>query len=244
MYRYRFIVYLILFSLLNIFISFSQQDAKEIVEKSVKAYGGFNKLTQWKTMVLKGVIISDRSEAIKMKGALTRYTVKPDKLRIDQDFTAFEPNAEIRSYIYNNDQAWAIANLIPFYSNNYKPSMKAALDRVDGMAFYLKKSKSLLLLPEQIINNKPEHVIESITENDTTFLYIDKKTYFLVQDSLKNTKMLYSSFKKFDGIYYPTAYDQVVYTPQRMVVNKFKIDKVQYNVKIDPKLFEEEKQKK
>jgi hypothetical protein len=238
-----FFLYIILILLIFTNCSFAQT-AKEILQKSVNAHGGLEKLTNWKSMKLTGEIIMDQTKAIKMRGTLSRVAVKPDKLRIDQDFTAFEPNNVFRTYIYNKDEGWAIINLIPYYSDSYKSSLKTTLDKSDGVAYYLKNSLALNLKQETKINGKSLYVLESVQEKDTSYLFIDKNKYFLVRDSLRNVTMVYNEFKDVDGAIIPVKYDQIVYSPQRIATHKFKIDKAEFNTDIDPTIFEEEKPKK
>jgi hypothetical protein len=218
----------------------SAQTAKEILEKSVKAHGGLDKLTNWKNLKTTGEMVFDQSDAIKMRGALSRIFVKPDKARIDQDFTAFEPNNLFRTLIYNNDQSWSITNLIPNYSNMYKNTLKSTLDKADGIAYYFNKSISVNLKPESNIEGRPVYVLESIQVNDTSYLFIDKNTYLLVRDSLRNVSMVYIDFKNVNGVIIPEKFNQIVYSPQRVAVNKYKLDVIEFNTEIDPAIFEEE----
>jgi hypothetical protein len=243
MLKFTTIFLMIISFIFNASLSFSQYTAKEIVEKSVKAHGGIKKLTEWKTLSTKGEIILDQSPSIKMRGSVERYFIKPGKMRLDQDFTAFEPNNVFRTYILNNGQGWAITNLIPNYAPHWTQNLKLTLEKADGMAYFLLKSRQLNLLLETTINGKPVYFIESVMEKDTTYLFIDKKSFLLLADSLRNTKMVYSVYKKFSGVMHPVSYEQIVYSQDRITVNKFKTMKVIYNSLIDTSLFEEEKPK-
>lgn len=238
----RLVMFFIICFLMVMTAGYSQQpmSPEEIMARSVARHGG-DALTDWKTMVIKGEV-NQPDGNIRFRGEYLLYAQKPDKLRVERDLTKFERGRFFLSYIYNNGQGWILRNLIPSYRKEYAKLLKRWLDSCDGIAYFANSADTLTLKLEETVNGKQAYVITAVIGDDTTTLYIDKESFYLIQEEYDNVKRLYSEFKKFGNTVHATHIDEITTGRRTMEIN-FIYNTIEYNVPIDQELFEEDKPK-
>lgn len=212
--------------------------AGDIIAKSVERHGG-EALTDWETMVIEGEV-NQRDNRLRFRGEYLLFARKPDKLRIERDLTKYERGRYFFTYIYNNGVGWSIRNLIPSYSGRYAEQYKRWLDKCDGIAYYAQNAEALILKPEETVNGKPAYVITAAVGNDSTNLYIDKKSFYLVQETYGSVKRVFSDFKKFGKTVHAARIDEITTSRRSANEDNFIYYSIEYNVPIDPLLFEED----
>jgi hypothetical protein len=156
--------------------------ARILLEKSSKALG---ENRPWTTRVEKGLHIAWNTEGWgTLKADYTRSVKKPDKLKIDQDNSAYD-HPFFRMYYYNGGDAWYMTNLIPGRNPQVTANMKALVERVDGIAYYLAACDTFFgvaqvpgdsLLPGQGLARAG-----CVLRGDTTLFDVDAKTHILAR---------------------------------------------------------------
>lgn len=243
MFKIKFVLLISIFYTASLF---SQNTGKEIVEKCIQYCGGMNKLTGWKSLTFEGELTRDFGpDWGRLRGKVNRYIIKPDKYREDQDFSYFDRHPISITAILNGDEGWVITNLVPAYNPRYAAVFKRTLSIMEGIAIYYKNASSLTLKQDDIVDKKPVYTIEAIINTDTSYLYIDKKDFLLIKSTIRTQTMLFTDYKKYNGILFPTKVRTIVKTPEGdREVYFYDIKKFEIDVPIDQTLFEEEKPKK
>jgi hypothetical protein len=108
--------------------------AKAILEKASQALG---EKEAWKTRVERGLFIEWDTEGWgTLRAAYTRYIEKPDKMKIDQDNSAYD-HPFFRTYYYNAGEGWAVVNLTVRQNPQLTANLRATIEKADGVSYYL-----------------------------------------------------------------------------------------------------------
>ncbi len=213
------------------------QTADEIVARSVDAHGG-EALTHWSSMVAKGEV-HEKDGRLWFNGELIVYVQKPDKIRIERDLTKFERGRFFTSEIYNGGKGWILRNLIPYYRDELASEYKAKLDRCEGVAFHANHADSLTLAGEEEVEGKPAYVIEALSGEIKSTLYIDKESFYLVKEAYNNVTLHYSDFKELGNAIRAGKVVEIT-EGQRTVEVTYTYNTIELDTDIDPTLFEED----
>jgi len=234
--------------------------ADEIVGKSLKAHGG-EALSGWETMVCKGDV-SMFYYGSYFRGEFKSFAQKPDKIRVERNMTKFQPGMPWDyTYIYNGEAGWTFINLVPQYNPVIGLINKRYIEPCFGISYYKNNSDKLILKPEgtavYVLDGDtvktPAHIVSAVIESDTTKLYFDKNNFHLIQEDYRITyapgrsfplKRVYKDFKKFGDVIFAAL--RIEYSPGQSSSRgvKFVTKSIDCNVKFDPALFDELKQKK
>jgi outer membrane lipoprotein-sorting protein len=115
--------------------------AKSMLEKASLALGE-NKT--WTTRVEKGLFIEWDTEGWgTLRADYTRSISKPDKMKIDQDNSAYD-HPFFRTYYYSGGDAWAMVNLTVRQSPQITANLKTVIEKADGIAYYLARCDTFL----------------------------------------------------------------------------------------------------
>ena len=121
-----------------------ESGAKALLERASKALGEDK---AWTTRLEQGLHIAwDTPGWGTLKADYTRAVKKPDKLKIDQDNSAYD-HPFYRMYYCNGGDAWYVVNLNIGRSPNVTANMISLLERVDGLAFYLSACDTFFAAP-------------------------------------------------------------------------------------------------
>jgi hypothetical protein len=222
--------------------------AREILARSLAAHGG-EALSRWSTLTIKGTVVMN--DGTDYDAAYLLLVQKPGKVRLEQDMTAAGGRL-FYEYFLNSGVAWSRRNLIPGPGD--LAQMNRLLHRCDGIAYYAQRADRLVLKEDGAaeIREKqgkageksgvsiPSYVVEAAVGEEKTELYIDKKTYYLVQEKYDNRTQIYSDFKKFGSVVLPSRIWEIVSAQRGERVLPITCRSVEYDVPIESWLFEED----
>jgi len=220
------------------------QTAEEIVNRSVEAHGG-SALTDWNTMIIQGeTTFPDIGRMFRAEYLL--FAEKPGKVRVEKDLTKFEHGRLFYTYIYNNGTGWMQRNLKPAYSNEFHSQHERLFNQCEGIAYYANNAQ-LRLKSEAEADTVGVYVIEAVVDNDTTQLYIDPDSFYLVQEkfsystrgrSVAKTRK-FSEFKKFGNIILPVKTVEI-FSGEPPTIFTTTYNSVEFDQPIEAWMFEED----
>jgi hypothetical protein len=213
--------------------------AKSLLEKASKALGEDK---PWTTRVEHGLQIAWNTEGWgTLKADYTRSIKKPDKLKIDQDNSAYD-HPFFRAYYYNGGDAWSMVNLNSGRNPQVTANMKTLLDRVDGVAFYLAACDTFFTAPaapgDTLLSGAGLLRAGCVLRGDTTLFDVEAKTHLLNRRiENKGTRVsIFEDYRKDDGRMVPfhvTVYDAGKKT------NEFVWEEIKFDGTLDDAIFEE-----
>ena len=228
-----------------------EMSPKDIVSRSVQAHGG-DKLTSWKSMTIKGTV--DMSDGITFRAAYRVFAKAPGKLRVEKDMTVVRGGRYFYEYFLNNGTAWSRRNLVPERSN--LEEMKRWMNQCYGIAHYADKAESLVRKEDAVVEwrektdlqsneykvvaTRPAYVIAALIGRETTDLYIDKESFYFLQEVAGRSKRVFWDFKKFGDVTMPTRLLEIVAGSQREQITPFTYESVKFNIPIEDWLFTED----
>ena len=233
-----FILLLLLFGT-NIYLY--SQDLDEVLHNFYRVIG-LEKYDQIKTQVIHGKIIIPQLGS--EMPVLTRIK-RPGKIRTEM---ALQGQTIIQAY--NGESGWMIYPIDnPDPQDLAGPELENLIGRgdIDGPLYKWKEmGHSLEYLGVEKMNDSEVYKLKlTKTNEDIIFYYIDKKSYLIlkqttvaiVMGSHTESSILYSDYKKINGIIYPYRIDiEMMGYPAKML-----IDTVEFNIELDDQLFERPK---
>lgn len=160
-----------------------KEDAATVVDRSLKALGGRDALTGWKTQVSKGLMKTNRPGWGDLQADCTYLVEKPGKIVLDQDYSVFDHPFFFR-YTYNDGDAWVMVNLGIRQNPRYTEMLADVLEKIDGFAYYAGHCDTLYAVPDTIPLALPDSIgagtgfdrIAFVEGADTVYYDIDRKT--------------------------------------------------------------------
>lgn len=218
------------------FTMIKAQTADEIVNKSIDAMGGKDKLDQVKT-----VIVNNTTEAMGNQGPSTTQIINGKAYRLD-----FEISGQKSTQVFTDKGGWQINPFMgattaqPIPDEIYKQS-KGQLYFTGPLYNYAARGNKIELLGKDGNNYKLK-----ITNADSveTIAYIDATTYYMTKITRQASMMgqnleltvSFSNYKVTDlGITIPFT-TEINYGGQFLITNN--INKIEFNKTIDPAVFE------
>jgi hypothetical protein len=223
-------------------------DAKGMAERSVKALGGLEKATGWKTSVSKGQMMTNWPGWGDLTADCTYFIQKPDMMVLDQDYSVYDHPFFFR-YTYNAGEAWVMVNLSVRQNARYTAQLEKGLKTVDGIAYYLENADTLYIEPDVEPDSLLADVvftrIAAIEGADTVFFDLDNKTWLPVRSLDKGDQgewnhNIYDDFRPVNG--YLVPFHETTYvngTKNREMTWQT----IEYNVEIDKAEFEKNRPK-
>jgi hypothetical protein len=215
--------------------------AKALVAASVKAMGGEKKARSWKTMTEKGQLVAHWEGWGELHSNYTREVTKPDKMKIDQDFTAYD-HPFFFTYYYNGGDVWAVVNLGVRQNERYTKRLTKNMRTVDGMAYYLADCDTFYLVTDvaddSLVAAAGIDRVGVVDQGDTVLFDLNKKTHLPVRriEDRGSVQVLFSDYRKTKGLMLP--YTRTVYQ-EGAVTEEQKLDEIVFDQKIDDAIFEE-----
>jgi hypothetical protein len=158
--------------------------AREIVVRSVKAAGGEKKARNWTTRVDRGHMVAYWPGWGELHANYTRWVKKPDKMKIDQDFTAFD-HPFFFTYYYNAGDVWAVVNLGARQNERYTKRMTKNIRTADGLAYYAAECDTFWLVTDvaddSLVAASSIDRVGIVDQGDTVHFDFDKKTHLPVR---------------------------------------------------------------
>ncbi len=215
--------------------------AKELIAASVKAMGGEKKARGWTTMTEKGQLVAHWEGWGELHANYTREIKKPDKMKIDQDFTAYD-HPFFFTYYYNGGEVWAVVNLGTRQNERYTQRMTRNMRTVDGMAHYLADCDTFYVAADvaddSLVTASSIDRVGIVDRGDTVLVDLDRKTHLPVRriEDRGAVQVLFGDYRETKGIKIPfrrTVYQEGALTEEQ------KLDEIVVDGKIDDAIFEE-----
>lgn len=155
--------------------------AKKLLLESLETMGG-EKVAGWETRVEKGLLTAHWEGWGTLRADCGRWVKKPDKMKIDQDFSTYN-HPFFFAYYYNGGEVWAMVNLGVRQHPRYTARMTDAMNKVDGLSYFVSECDTFFLVSElpgdSLISAADIERVGVVDDGDTVFVDIDRKTRFL-----------------------------------------------------------------
>ena len=217
----------------------ARDSAKSVLEEASKTLG---ESKPWTTRVEHGLQIAWNTEGWgTLKADYTRSVKKPDKLKIDQDNSAYD-HPFFRAYYYNGGDAWSMVNLNSVRNPQVTANLKTLLERVDGIAFYISACDTFFTVPrippDSLLSGTGLLRAGCVLKGDTTLFDLDAKTHVLKRRIENKGARVYilEDYRKVQGrriSFHITVYDAGKKT------NEFLWKEITFDAKLDDAMFEE-----
>lgn len=214
---------------------------KALVSKSVKALGGAKRATAWTTRTEKGLFQTTWPGWGDLNAACTRLVKKPDKLKIDRDFSAYD-HPFFQTYFYNAGEAWMIINLNTRQYPTLASNLQEYLETVDGLPYYYTACDTFFLetvIPDDsLFAGSTLDRVGLIHEGDTIFYDLGKQDRLparIIENGGSRHTIL-EDYRKVSGMKVPF---HITVFESGAKQAEYTWEEIQFNKKIDDKLFEE-----
>jgi len=222
--------------------------AEGMMERSVKALGGIDKATGWKTSVSTGLMKTNWPGWGDLKADCPYFVQKPDMMVLDQDYSVYDHPFFFR-YTYNAGEAWVMVNLDVRQSPRYDEMLEKSMKRIDGIAYYLEHADTLYIEPvtepDSILTDVDFTRIAAIEGADTIFFDLDNKTWLPVRTIEKGDQgvwnhNIYDDYRPVNG--YLVPFHETTYT-NGMKTREMIWQSIEFDVDIDKAEFEKNRPK-
>lgn len=184
------------------------QTADELVEKSIQAQGGREKIDAVKSARMTGKLAMGQG----MEAPMVIETVEPNKIRMEMTFQGMT-----MIQAYDGKSGWQVQ---PFMGKTEPEAMneqdlKAMEDQLDNMDLltkYKEKGHTLELVGKEELEGSPVYKLKLTKKNGEVMnIYLDAETYLQVKQTGKakmqgqevETETSLSDYKEVGGILYP-----------------------------------------
>lgn len=223
--------------------------AAEVIARSVEAHGG-DRLTNWKTLVVKGTV--RMQDGIAYNAAFLLTARQPKQVRVEQDMTA-DRGRIFYDYFLDDGTAWTRRNLV--VSPYDAARMQRWLDWCHGAAFYARHQDALTLKPDADVTWTPigpkgedlppmtrrAWVVSAKIGADTRELFFDKETFHFLKEVTPQSTRVSWDFAPFGGVVWPTRMLETTKTRQGESVTPFVFASVTYDAPVENWIFTEDK---
>jgi hypothetical protein len=224
--------------------------AEEVLARSVKAHGG-DRLTSWTTYALRGRV--ELQDGIAYNAAYTVLAKAPDRLRVEQDMTA-DRGRIFTEYFLNGADAWSRRNLVPGRAT--LKQMERWRGQCFGVAYYAQYATAKTLNPAATVewrwraadskeytvqDRRPAYVVVVMIKSEPVELFIDKETFYLLQEVRPELRRLHHDFNVLGGIVMPTRVLEITRSRDREVLTPYTFESLALNEPIEDWLFEEDR---
>jgi len=182
--------------------------ARRALYYSVKALGGLERTTGWKTRVQKGIMKARFPGWGDLTADYTIHVKKPSKIRIDQNFSAYD-HPFYYTYYGNGDDVWAVVNMNVRQSERYTDMITGTLQTIDGLPYYYTACDTFFIAGEQpedtLVSGYQLERVGCVLEGDTILFDLDTETHLPVRkiDVNDSRQELMEDYRETDGIMVP-----------------------------------------
>ena len=221
-----------------------------VLERAIAAHGG-SRLTAWRTLTVKGIV--RMRDGISYSAAFTLRAAKPGRVRVDQDMTA-DQGRLFFEYFLHDGVAWMRRNLV--VSTYDAKRMQRWLAHADGVAAYAGQAGQSELKGETDVvwprdPERPDDDVPAVRRavriaigaggEAPVELLIDASSHHLIGEVSGGTTRLYTDFKSFAGVRWPTRVLEIARGRQGDTLTPFTYTSVTYNTPIEDWVFTEDK---
>jgi hypothetical protein len=213
--------------------------AKVLLEKASKALGE-NK--PWTTRVEKGLFIEWDTEGWgTLRADYTRSMKKPDKLKIDQDNSAYD-HPFFRAYYCSGGEAWGMVNLTTRQSPQLTANLKTLIDRADGIRYFLAACDTFFTAApvpdDSILPGRDLARAGCVLKGDTILFDVNRKTNLLARriENKGTRSFVFEDYRNVRGHTMP--FHVLVYDSGRKA-SEYQWKTIAFDEKLDDAIFEE-----
>jgi hypothetical protein len=215
--------------------------ARELLKQSVEAVGGEKNCKNWKTMVETGELTVHWEGWGSPKAVATRFVKKPDKMVLDQDFSAND-HPFFFTYYYSAGDVWAVVNLGVRQHPRYTKSMTRAMKNAHGVYYYLANCDTFWVVPDvpddSLVAGSSVDRVGIVDEGDTILVDLDKESHLPVRqiEDAGSQHTLFAAYSEVGGLQRPfriTVYQNGAETA------RYVWDEIKFDVPLADGLFEE-----
>jgi hypothetical protein len=158
--------------------------ARKLLEKSVDAIGGKKQCESWNTLLAKGDLTVHWEGWGSPKADATLWVKRPDKMVLDQDFSANDHPFFFTYYYYAGD-VWAEVNLGVRQHPRYTKMMTRALKNNHSVYYFLSECDTMWVVDEvpddSLIVGSTVDRVGVVDVGDTIMVDMDKKSHLPVR---------------------------------------------------------------
>jgi hypothetical protein len=219
--------------------------AKALLAESVKKLGGEKRARQWQTRIDRGILTREMPGWGTLHADCTLWVKKPDKMKFDQDYSAYN-HPFFYTFYCNGGDVWFNVNMGVRQSPRYTKLMLNKLKRIDGPAYFLDQCDTLFMVTDvpddSLFAAADIERIGVVDDGDTIFIDFDLATKLPVRRIQDGglTHDILSDYRDVSGLKLP--FHEMVY--QDGILSDYKWEKIEFDRAIDDAIFEEDRPKK
>lgn len=223
-----------------------QADPRALLEQSVEASGGMEAAGAWQTMVKTGELTVTWPGWGSPRAKCTLRVMRPDKLLLDQDFSAYD-HPFFFTYYYNGGEVWAVVNLGVRQNPRYTDAMTRALKNAGGLYYYVTECDTFFNVvdvpDDSLVTGASVARVGIVDNGDTVMVDLDKETLLplrLLREGGAEQSMLLD-YREVGGLKVP--FRMTVYQ-NGAVSADYVWERIAFDEPIDEAVFEENRPKK
>lgn len=220
--------------------------AKRLLGEAVKSMGGLEKTRGWTTRIERGTLTQNRPGWGTLQAECAFYVKKPGKLKMDQDFSAYD-NPFYFEYYYNEGDAWAVVNANTHQNPRIRANLEEFMQDVDGLSYYYDVCDTFFMGNEvagdSLLAGSAITRVGCVHEGDTVMFDIDTESH-LPRRVIKDggaTHIILDDYRPTCDITAP--FHRTTYRNGAMSAD-YIWEEVLYDEHIDDDLFEEHRPRK
>ncbi len=213
--------------------------AKKLLLESLEAMGG-EKVAGWETRVETGLLTTHWEGWGELRAECGRWVKKPDKMKIDQDFSAYN-HPFFFTYYYTGGDVWAMVNLGVRQNPRYTTRLTDLMKKVDGLSYSVTECDTFFAVPEipddSLISAADIERVGVVDNGDTVLIDIDRKTHFLRRTIDKDgSQTLLEDYRSVNGRM--VSFHVVTYENGKMS-SEYVWAEIKFDEPVDDTIFEE-----
>jgi hypothetical protein len=218
-----------------------ENPAKVLLALSVEEAGGMEAARQWATRIDKGQVTANWPGWGELHASYTRWVKKPDKMKIDQDFTAYD-HPFFFTYFYNEGEAWVVVNLGTRQNETYTRRMVKNMRTTDGLAYYLAECDTIFLVTDvpddSLVAAAAIDRVGIVDHGDTVLFDLDKTSRLPVRriEDGGSTQVLFGDYRETRAG--KIAHRLTIHQPGGRTEEQV-LDEIVFDEPIDDTIFEE-----
>jgi hypothetical protein len=214
--------------------------AKRPIARAIKAIGGIKRASGWTTRTEKGLLKVNWPGWGHLQADCSRFVKKPDKIKIDRDFSAYD-HPFFQNYYYNAGEGWYMVNLNSRQSPQITERLREYMTTIDDIAYYAAQCDTFFLVPDvpddSLLASESFERVGCIHEGDTVLYDIDRDSHLPVRKIENGTTVsMMEDYRKTCGMKVP--YRVTVYENGRKS-QEYLWEEITFNKEISDEIFEE-----
>jgi len=179
-----------------------------LLKQSVEAIGGEKNCEAWQTRIEKGELTVHWPGWGSPRAVATRYVKRPDKMVLDQDFSAYD-HPFFFTYYFNAGDVWAVVNLGVRQHPRYTQAMTRAMKDTGSMHYYTTACDTFFVVPDvpddSLVVGSTVDRVGIVEDGDTILVDLDKKTHLPVRQITDGGTqlLLFEAYDKVGGVKLP-----------------------------------------